>query len=86
MRPSHPVQGIWHGEWDLERLGAITRGTVVEHLGIEFPSIADRSLSARLWVKSNTAQRMGFLQGGASLALAGTVGSIASQCVLRQST
>ena len=73
---------VWHGSWTLEQLHALTRGTLVEHLGIEFCSIGENFLRARLPVRTQTAQRLGFLHGGASLALVETVGSISSQmCV-----
>ncbi|MEX3969633.1 PaaI family thioesterase [Paraburkholderia caribensis] len=72
-------RAIWNGTWSLDQLHELTRGTLVEHLGIEFTSIEDDELRARLAVRPQTAQRLGFLHGGASLALAETVGSIASQ-------
>lgn len=73
---------IWNGDWSLEQLHVLTSNTLVDYLGIEFIAIAPDALTARLPVHSHTSQRMGFLHGGASLALAETVGSIASQmCV-----
>ena len=79
------AQTIWHGAWSLEELAALTRGTLVDHLGIEFIDIATDALRARLEVRAQTAQRLGFLHGGASLALAETVGSLASQmCIDRE--
>ncbi len=73
---------IWHREWHLHELQEITNNTLVTHLGIEFTEIRARSLHARLLVSTHTTQRLGFLHGGASLALAETVGSLASQmCV-----
>ncbi len=79
------AQTIWHGAWSLGELAALTRGTLVEHLGIEFVDIAADALRARLEVRAQTAQRLGFLHGGASLALAETVGSLASQmCIDRE--
>lgn len=79
------AQTIWHRAWSLEELAALTRGTLAEHLGIEFIDIAADALRARLEVRAQTAQRLGFLHGGASLALAETVGSLASQmCIDRE--
>jgi 1,4-dihydroxy-2-naphthoyl-CoA hydrolase len=52
---------------------------LVDHLGIAFVEIADDALIAEMAVTERTAQRMGFLHGGASLAVAETVGSLASQ-------
>jgi 1,4-dihydroxy-2-naphthoyl-CoA hydrolase len=70
---------IWKNVWTLEDLTRLTRGTLVDHLGIRFVEIGASQLVAELQVTSATAQRMGFLHGGTSLALAETVGSLASQ-------
>ena len=70
---------LWIGSWSLDDLACLTRGTLVDHLGIRFVEIAADKLIAELPVTYATAQRMGFLHGGASLALAETLGSIASQ-------
>lgn len=76
---------IWHEPWTTGDLAGLTRGTLVDHLGIEFVEVAPDALRARMPVQANTAQRLGFLHGGASLALAETVGSLASQmCVDRE--
>ncbi|MCK9914399.1 hotdog fold thioesterase [Microbacteriaceae bacterium K1510] len=70
---------IWKNAWTLDELTRLTRGTLVDHLGIHFVEIGNNRLVAELRVTPSTAQRMGFLHGGASLALAETVGSLASQ-------
>lgn len=73
---------IWHEPWTTADLARITCGTLVDHLGIEFVDIAPDALRARMPVRDQTAQRLGFLHGGASLALAETVGSLASQMII----
>lgn len=70
---------LWKNTWTVDELTQLTRGTLVDHLGIRFVEIGKSQLVAELPVTSVTAQRMGFLHGGASLALAETVGSLASQ-------
>lgn len=76
---------IWHEPWTTAELAELTCGTLVDHLGIEFVEIAPDALRARMEVRAQTAQRLGFLHGGASLALAETVGSLASQmCIDRE--
>lgn len=76
---------IWHDDWTTAQLAELTRGTLVEHLGIEFVEIGTDTLRARMAVCSVTTQRHGYLHGGASLALAETVGSVASQmCIDRE--
>lgn len=73
------TDAIWKNAWSVDDLAALTRGTLVDHLGIRFVAIGPDHIVAELPVKNETAQRMGYLHGGASLALAETVGSLASQ-------
>ncbi|MEI8102327.1 MAG: hotdog fold thioesterase, partial [Chlorobium sp.] len=62
----------------------IIDGQMARHLGIEMTEIGLDSMTARMPVDHRTIQRIGILHGGASLALAETVGSIAaSYCVDR---
>ena len=49
-----------------------------ENLGIEFIEVGERYLTARMPVDHRTHQPLGMLNGGASLALAEIVGSMAS--------
>jgi len=60
----------------LEALNAGRIGTMVEHIGIEFTAIGERSLEATMPVDHRTKQPAGLLHGGASVALAETMGSI----------
>ena len=57
-------------------------GTMIDHLGIEVVEIGDDWLKARMPVDRRTVQPQGRLHGGASVALAETVGSIAANMVL----
>jgi len=58
---------------------------LVEHLGIEFLEFGADFLKARMPVDSRTRQPAGILHGGASVALAETLGSIAAGlCVDRE--
>jgi 1,4-dihydroxy-2-naphthoyl-CoA hydrolase len=57
----------------------------MEHLGIEYVEIGDDFLKARMPVDARTRQPAGLLHGGASAALAETLGSIAAgMCVDRE--
>ena len=67
---------------DLNILGKDTMG---EHIGIELTEIGDNYLKARMPVDNRTRQPYGLLHGGASAALAETLGSIASALVIDQS-
>ncbi len=62
----------------LEEINRFCRKSMIGHLGIEFVSVEERRLVARMPVHEATHQPMGFLHGGASLALAETVGSAGS--------
>jgi len=51
---------------------------MVEHLGIEFTEVGEDYLVAKMPVDRRTHQPMGLLHGGASVALAETLGSVAA--------
>jgi 1,4-dihydroxy-2-naphthoyl-CoA hydrolase len=67
---------------DLESLSSLQKGTMAGHLGIEIVGFTDDSLTARMPVDHRTLQPHVRLHGGASVALAETVGSIAANMVL----
>jgi 1,4-dihydroxy-2-naphthoyl-CoA hydrolase len=69
---------IWFLEATPESLDAISANTMVEHLGIEFTAIDEDSITARMPVDHRTVQPVGLLHGGASVALAETLGSVAA--------
>jgi len=69
---------IWFHEATPEQLNAISANTMVEHLAIEFTAVGEESISARMPVDSRTIQPAGLLHGGASVALAETLGSVAA--------
>jgi 1,4-dihydroxy-2-naphthoyl-CoA hydrolase len=64
---------------DLQRMNA---GTMAEHLGVVYTAIGDNSLTATMPVDHRTHQPAGLLHGGASCALAETLGSVASYLVV----
>ncbi|MEN1958323.1 hotdog fold thioesterase [Luteimonas sp. MJ204] len=67
---------------DLAALNALSRGTAIEALGIEFVDIGDDHLVATMPVDARTRQPYGLLHGGASVLLAETLGSSAgNMCV-----
>lgn len=55
------------------------------YIGIEFVEVGDRSITARMPVDARTHQPFGRLHGGASVALAETVGSVAAGHVIDRS-
>ncbi len=63
----------------------IIDGQMAKHIGIEMTEIGPDYMVAKMPVDHRTIQRIGIMHGGASLALAETVGSIAaSYCVDRE--
>ncbi|OJW85266.1 MAG: hypothetical protein BGO69_06510 [Bacteroidetes bacterium 46-16] len=77
---------IWKGEkLSLKMLNAQSADTMAEALGIEFTEIGDDHLCATMPVNKTTKQPYGLLHGGASAALAETIGSVASWlCIDRE--
>lgn len=69
----------------METLQSACAGTLCEHLGIVFTEIGDDSLVAKMPVDERTKQPAGLLHGGASAALAETLGSIASTFCIENS-
>ena len=73
---------VWFKEYKLQELEQVGRQTMVEHLGIVLTEAGDDYLKARMPVDQRTKQPAGLLHGGASVALAETLGSFASyMCV-----
>jgi 1,4-dihydroxy-2-naphthoyl-CoA hydrolase len=62
----------------LESLNKWGQNTLAEVLGIEFVEIGDDFLVAQMPVNAKTHQPLGLLHGGASVALAETLGSVAA--------
>lgn len=63
---------------NIQEINQFCKGTLISHLGIEFTAISPILVTARMPVNEKTLQPMGYLHGGATLALAETVGSGAS--------
>ena len=74
---------IWYNKsLKLADLGAIEPGTMAEFLGMEWTELGDDFVKIKMPVDQRTKQPYGLLHGGASCALAETIGSVASQLVL----
>lgn len=69
---------IFNSSLTLESLVKMSSNTMVEHLGIEFTTVGDNFIEAKMPVDHRTHQPLGLLHGGASVALAETLGSIAA--------
>lgn len=73
---------IWFRPLILEEVQQRGKDTMVEHLGIEITEVGDNFLRGTMPVDQRTIQPMGLLHGGASVALAETLGSIAANLVI----
>ncbi|HOX84064.1 MAG TPA: hotdog fold thioesterase [Chryseolinea sp.] len=68
----------------IESLNKWSKNTLAEQLGIEFITIGEDFLEARMPVDKRTHQPMGLLHGGASVSLAETMGSVAATLCVDQ--
>jgi len=80
------ANSIWHGgPPDLTFLQQSGADCLPGLLGMEFVGFGDDWLKARMPVDARVHQPFGRLHGGASVALAETVGSMAASCVIDRS-
>lgn len=73
---------IWNREFTLDQLNERSRNTLLETIDIKFIAAGDDTLTATMPVDKRTHQPYGLLHGGASVALAESLGSVASNLVL----
>lgn len=78
------MSSIWTITPTVESLQERCRNTAVDTLGIEFVAVGDDFIKARMPVDTRTVQPFGLLHGGASVVLAETLGSIATNHCLRE--
>lgn len=76
------AENLFSENYSLSDLNAMSKGSMVEFLSIEFTEIGIDYLKAKMPVNEKTKQPFGMLHGGASVVLAETVGSVASNLVL----
>ena len=75
---------IWITKHTVEEIQERSRNTLSEHLGIRYIEIGPDYLRATMPVNSHTHQPAGVLHGGASVALAESLGSVgANMCIDR---
>ena len=70
----------------LSDLNAFSTGTMVEHIGIEFIELGTDYIKAKMPVDHRTFQPLKMLHGGASIALAETLGSVAAHISVNRET
>jgi 1,4-dihydroxy-2-naphthoyl-CoA hydrolase len=72
---------IWHHPYTLEEIH-FKGECMPNHLGIEFTELGPDFVRGRMPVDGRTRQPFGILHGGASVALAETLGSVAASLVV----
>lgn len=77
---------VWTQTPDLDRLNAMNDHTLVQVLGIRITEVGDDFLRGTMPVNARTRQPYGILHGGASVALAETLGSSAAMLCLQSDT
>lgn len=79
------MKPIWHSlNVSLDQLNEIGEGTMAAYLGMEFTELGPDYLRIMMPVDHRTVQPYKLLHGGASVALAETVGSMASGLIIDQ--
>lgn len=73
---------LWFKNYSLEEINGRGKKTMVEYLDIRFIAIDAESLTATMPVDHRTVQPLKLLHGGASVALAETIGSTAANLAL----
>jgi 1,4-dihydroxy-2-naphthoyl-CoA hydrolase len=74
---------IWHNpKLSLSYFDVLGKQTMGEHIGIRFSEVGDNYLKATMPVDHRTIQPYGLLHGGASVALAETLGSVGAAMVI----
>lgn len=73
---------IWKQDTSLERINGWSSNTLMEALGIRITEVGEDFLRGTMPVDARTHQPYGLLHGGASVALAETLGSTAAMLTL----
>jgi len=77
---------IWFNkDLKFESMFTLGKGTMGEHIGMEWVELGPDFLKARIPVDHRTVQPFGLLHGGASCVLAETLGSVASYLIIDSS-
>jgi len=76
---------IWKQTTDPDRINAWNHGSLVEHLGMRITEVGEDYVRGTMPVDARTKQPFGLLHGGASVALAESLGSLAGTLCLETS-
>ena len=72
---------MFHKDIDVKQINEACKNSMIEFLNIQVTELGDNYLKGRMPVDERTKQRFGYLHGGASVAFAESLGSIAATCV-----
>lgn len=75
---------IWHQPPDLAYINSLGKNNLGDTLGIRFSEVGADYIAATMPVDHHTKQPFGLLHGGANVALAETLGSVASLLVVNR--
>ena len=75
---------IWKRNTDIDKINENMKNTMASHLGIIITKISENYLEGTMPVVSNIMQPYGIVHGGASVTLAETLGSLASNLSIDQ--
>jgi 1,4-dihydroxy-2-naphthoyl-CoA hydrolase len=73
---------IWRGQASIEQLNRMQHGSMAQHLGIVLTELGPDFLRGTMPVDARTIMPFGSIHGGASVVLAETLGSVASNAVV----
>ena len=73
---------IWFKPYTVEEVQQRGKAKMVEHIGIVVTELGENFLKGTMPIDHRTVQPMGILHGGASAALAETLGSLAANLVV----
>jgi 1,4-dihydroxy-2-naphthoyl-CoA hydrolase len=76
---------IWFKPYKLEDLQWMLKDNMCEAIGIEITELTDNSIKGKMPVDNRTVQPMKILHGGASVALAESLGSFGSNLIIDNS-
>lgn len=77
------MAAIWFNKTlSMQNIRPLDPGTLAEYLGMEWVAVGDDFIKIKMPVDKRTVQPYGVLHGGASCALAETVGSFASHFII----
>ncbi len=86
MRALKPYRIMSDSKITIEELNSSLATNMIKHLGIEYTELGDDYLCGKMPVDHRTMQPFNILHGGASVVLAETLGSVASNLLIDQKT